>query len=80
MQTIEKTMKRLGAYKARCLMLLAFVLSGLGMQAAIVKGTVTDEAGEPLIGATVMVAGANSGTATDFDGKFSIDVEQGKNP
>ncbi len=73
-------MKRLGAYKARCLMLLAFVLSGLGMQAAIVKGTVTDEAGEPLIGATVMVAGANSGTATDFDGKFSIDVEQGKNP
>lgn len=78
MQTIEKTMKRLGAYKARCLMLLAFVLSGLGMQAAIVKGTVTDEAGEPLIGATVMVAGANSGTATDVDGKFSIDVEQGK--
>ncbi|MDE6510528.1 MAG: SusC/RagA family TonB-linked outer membrane protein, partial [Muribaculaceae bacterium] len=27
---------------------------------------------------TVMVAGTNNGTATDFDGNFSIDVEQGK--
>ncbi len=78
MQTIEKTMKRLGASGTRFLMLLAFVLSGLAAQAAIVKGTVTDVAGEPLIGATVMVAGTNSGTATDFDGNFSIEVEQGK--
>ncbi|MDE6380043.1 MAG: TonB-dependent receptor [Muribaculaceae bacterium] len=60
------------------MMLLAFVLGGVAAQAAIVKGTVTDEAGEPLIGATVMVAGTNNGTATDFDGNFSIDVEQGK--
>ncbi|MDE5794925.1 MAG: TonB-dependent receptor [Muribaculaceae bacterium] len=71
-------MKRLGASGTRFLMLLAFVLSGLAAQAAIVKGTVTDVAGEPLIGATVMVAGTNSGTATDFDGNFSIEVEQGK--
>lgn len=69
---------RLGASALKCVMLLAFVLSGMAAQAAIVKGTVTDEAGEPLIGATVMVAGTNNGTATDFDGNFSIDVEQGK--
>ncbi len=78
MQTIKTTIQRLSASGTRYLMLLAFVLSGLAMQAAIVKGTVTDEAGEPLIGATVMVAGTNNGTATDFDGNFSIDVEQGK--
>lgn len=78
MQTIEKTMRRLSASALRCLMLVAFALGGLAMQAAIVKGTVTDEAGEPLIGATVMVAGSSTGTATDFDGNFSIDVEQGK--
>ncbi|MDE7345832.1 MAG: TonB-dependent receptor [Muribaculaceae bacterium] len=78
MQTIKKISNRLGASALKCMMLLAFVLSGMAVQAAIVKGTVTDEAGEPLIGATVMVAGTNNGTATDFDGNFSIDVEQGK--
>ena len=78
MQTIEKTSNRLSASFFRYVMLLAFVLSGMAAQAAIVKGTVTDEAGEPLIGATVMVAGSSTGTATDYDGNFSIDVEQGK--
>ena len=38
----------------------------------IVKGTVNDEAGEPIIGATVKVQGSQQGSITDFDGKFSI--------
>lgn len=57
---------------------LALLLCGFASHAAIVKGTVTDEAGEPLIGATVMVAGSSSGIATDIDGNFSIDVPKGK--
>ncbi|MCM1491213.1 MAG: TonB-dependent receptor [Muribaculum sp.] len=57
---------------------LALLLCGFVSQAAIVKGTVTDEAGEPLIGATVMVAGSSNGIATDIDGNFSIDVPKGK--
>ncbi len=44
----------------------------LGMNAQTVKGTVNDEAGEPIIGATVKVQGSNEGTVTDFDGKFSV--------
>ncbi|MDE7409165.1 MAG: TonB-dependent receptor [Muribaculaceae bacterium] len=78
MQTIKKISKRLEASVLKYMMLMALILSGMAAQAAIVKGTVTDEAGEPLIGATVMVAGSSTGTATDFDGNFSIDVEQGK--
>ena len=40
-----------------------------------VKGSVTDSAGEPLIGASVVVKGQSSlGTVTDFDGNFSIKV------
>ena len=40
-----------------------------------VKGSVTDSAGEPLIGASVVVKGQTSlGTVTDFDGIFSIKV------
>lgn len=62
----------------KVLLLLAFYVCGFAAHAAIVKGTVTDEAGEPLIGATVMVAGSSTGVATDFDGKFEIDVPEGK--
>lgn len=60
--------------------LLVACLLGLpaAAAAAIVKGIVTDPAGEPLIGATVMVVGTSTGTATDFEGKFSIDTEQGR--
>ncbi|MDO4511106.1 MAG: SusC/RagA family TonB-linked outer membrane protein [Bacteroidales bacterium] len=42
-----------------------------------VTGTVTDQNGEPLIGATVMVKGTKLGTATDVDGKFSIKAAPG---
>ncbi|WP_211097031.1 SusC/RagA family TonB-linked outer membrane protein [Neolewinella litorea] len=39
------------------------------------SGTVTDaETGEPLIGATILVQGTNTGTVTDIDGKFEITV------
>ncbi len=44
----------------------------LGMNAQTVKGTVSDEAGEPIIGATVKVQGSNDATVTDFNGNFSI--------
>ena len=39
-----------------------------------VSGTVIDENGEPLIGATVQQKGTSVGTATDFDGKFTLQV------
>lgn len=44
-----------------------------------VSGIVTDEAGEPLIGATVMMKGGTTGASTDIDGKFTIPVS-GSNP
>lgn len=39
----------------------------------VVKGTVVDVTGEPIIGAAVMVAGTTTGTVTDFDGNFVIE-------
>ncbi|WP_460512194.1 SusC/RagA family TonB-linked outer membrane protein [Cyclobacterium sediminis] len=41
-----------------------------------VSGTVTDENGMPIPGATVSVPGTTIGTATDLDGKFSITVDE----
>ena len=48
-------------------------------QSKVVKGTVVDETGEPVIGATVLVVGgsATQGTVTDMDGNFSINVKPG---
>ena len=41
-----------------------------------VTGTIVDEAGEPIIGANVLVEGTTNGTITDIDGKFSLDVPE----
>lgn len=38
-----------------------------------VQGTVTDDKGEPLIGATIILAGTSKGTATDFDGNYILE-------
>lgn len=43
----------------------------------IVNGTVTDELGAPLPGATISVIGTNDGTTTDFDGNYSITTSNG---
>lgn len=37
-----------------------------------VSGTVTDEAGQPLPGVTVVIKGTTQGTVTDFDGVYSV--------
>src|SRR5690625_869909 len=38
-----------------------------------ISGVVTDQNGDPLVGVNVVVKGTNRGTATDFDGRFSLD-------
>ena len=57
-------------------LLLLLCLFPLGISAqSLVKGTVSDESGEPIIGATVKVIGTNDGTVTDFDGRFQLNVK-----
>ena len=43
-----------------------------------IKGTVLDDLGETVIGATVLEKGTTNGTITDFDGNFSLKVDAGK--
>lgn len=42
-----------------------------------ITGIVVDEKGESVIGASVSEKGTTSGTATDIDGKFSLEVKDG---
>lgn len=43
-----------------------------------VSGTVTDTNGEPLIGVSVVEKGTTNGGVTDLDGRFTVNVAQGK--
>ena len=49
-------------------------VASVAQQTIKVKGQVVDQDGEPLIGATVRVKGAQSGIVTDMDGNFQIDA------
>lgn len=55
-----------------------FVAAASFAQNANVQGTVVDENGEPVIGASVFVKGTKTGAVTDMDGKFSINTSAGK--
>ncbi|WP_299602908.1 TonB-dependent receptor [uncultured Aquimarina sp.] len=57
--------------KAITLLLCAFSTIVVFSQTEI-SGTVTDNAGVPLLGANITILDSNSGTVSDFDGKFSF--------
>ena len=59
------------------LMLLA-VLPLLGWAQQMVRGVVTDKAGEPLIGVSVLVKGTPTGVTTDIDGNYAIAARTGQ--
>ena len=41
---------------------------------SVIKGTVNDEGGEPIIGASVRVLGTKAGSVTDLNGRFSVEA------
>ncbi|WP_205944058.1 carboxypeptidase-like regulatory domain-containing protein [Pedobacter sp. HDW13] len=55
----------------------ALILLSLQLRAqetATVTGTVTDEKGETVVGASIKIKGTNTGATTDGDGKYKIQV------
>ncbi|THH40265.1 SusC/RagA family TonB-linked outer membrane protein [Neolewinella litorea] len=60
----------------RLSLVIAFVCFafGIAMAQRTISGTVTDKSGQPLIGASILVKGTTSGTVTDIDGKFALEV------
>ncbi|MFD0860795.1 SusC/RagA family TonB-linked outer membrane protein [Sungkyunkwania multivorans] len=63
----------------RILTLLIVFMTQLALaQEKTVTGTVSDESGVPLPGANVIIQGTSTGTTTDFDGNYAIQVNQGQ--
>ena len=44
----------------------------IGQQSRTITGTVTDNNGEPVIGANVIIKGTSIGTVTDINGKYTL--------
>ena len=64
--------------KSRYLLLLLTLVVSMAAKAQGILGTVTDDQGEPVIGASVVEKGnPQNGTITDFNGNFTIKVSQG---
>ena len=64
----------------RRVLFLFVALAFFGMswaQTRAISGEVKDATGEPVIGASVVVTGTTTGTITDLNGKFRIDVAAG---
>jgi hypothetical protein len=58
-------------------MLIAVVALAAKAQNITVKGTVVEAStNEPLIGATVKVKGTGTGTVTNFDGEYQLNVDK----
>ena len=60
------------------LLVLFMGMTGLLAQEVAVSGTVTDEEGNPLEGASVYVAEISVGTTTDANGNYELLLKEGK--
>lgn len=60
--------------KKNILLFLLFSLLSVPLLAATVEGVVMNGKKEPIIGATVIIKGTQSGTSTDVNGKFKLEV------
>lgn len=56
-------------------MFALLILPGFMLAQGTVSGTVKDDNGQPVGGANVIVKGTTKGTATDFDGNFTLNVD-----
>ncbi|MCF6352164.1 MAG: TonB-dependent receptor [Cyclobacteriaceae bacterium] len=57
--------------------LLTLFIAGAYAQSATIKGKVTDETGQGLAGATVVIQGTTTGASVDFDGNYAFTTDAG---
>ncbi|MEM9887469.1 MAG: SusC/RagA family TonB-linked outer membrane protein [Bacteroidota bacterium] len=64
-------------FSSKCGVVLLFLLTMVSFSYAqrTITGTITDAGtGDPLIGANILILGTSTGTITDFDGNYSLDL------
>ena len=63
----------------KLLLFLIFFMSGTSylLAQSAVTGTVTDENGDGIPGANIIIKGTRTGSVTDFDGNYSLNASSG---
>ena len=64
-------------FKGKLFFAALFISTGIYAQ-QMVSGSITDEEGTPLPGASVIIQGTDQGVTTDFDGNYSISIDRGQ--
>ena len=67
----------LNLFRVKLFFAVLSISSGIYAQ-QMVSGSITDEDGTPLPGASVIIQGTDEGVTTDFDGNYSISVDRGQ--
>ena len=71
---VKRKIQRIFLFLSACLFVASYGAKGQGI--ITVKGTVTEQATQkPVTGASVNVKGQTTGTSTDTDGKFSLNLQ-----
>ena len=70
---------RRGWMLALTAMLIVFAPAAFAQSAPTVTGTVTDQSGQPVIGATIIEQGTTNGATTGVDGSYSLKLRGGGN-
>jgi TonB-linked SusC/RagA family outer membrane protein len=65
--------------KLSLVLTLVFFAFGFAIAQRTITGTVSDQKSEPMVGASILVKGTTTGTVTDIDGKYSLNVPDGAN-
>ena len=73
----QKTISAQGLTRRLMLSFLFLLASTLAFAQTEASGTIVDNTGEPIIGATVMEKGTSNGTVTDIDGNFRLKTASG---
>ncbi|WP_367388976.1 SusC/RagA family TonB-linked outer membrane protein [Lewinella sp. LCG006] len=60
--------------RASMMLVAMLLMAAPAMAQYMVKGSVKDALGEPLIGVSILVKGTTTGTVSDFDGNFELNV------
>jgi TonB-linked SusC/RagA family outer membrane protein len=60
-------------------LLLVLLCTAFAQAQRTVNGTISDQRGEPLIGASVVLKGTTTGTVSDIDGTYSLRIPAGEN-
>ena len=68
---------RRGWMLALTAMLIVFAPAAFAQSAPTVTGTVTDQSGQPVIGATIIEQGPTNGATTGVDGSYSLKLRGG---